>query len=191
MNLEILSQKIKQCQKCPLAKTRTKAVPGEGSPKAKIMFIGEAPGKDEDKQGRPFVGQAGKLLDELLKLAELKRQDIFITNIVKCRPPENRDPLLEEIQICLPYLKEQIKLIKPQLIVTLGRHAMYQFLPKEFKISQVHGQPKKMINTKTGESQVYYPVYHPAAALYHNNLKKDLERDFVRIPKILEKIKNG
>ena len=188
MSLEDLCQQILKCKKCPLHKGRTNAVPGEGNPKSKIMFLGEAPGKQEDLQGKPFVGQAGKFLDELLKLANLSRENVFITNVVKCRPPENRDPLPEEIQTCLPYLKEQIKLIKPTLIVTLGRHAMYQFLPKEFKISQVHGQPKKMVNTKTGESQVYYPVFHPAAALYHGNLKKDLERDFKKIPRVLEKI---
>jgi len=187
--LERIHQQIIKCTKCSLSKTRTNPVPGEGNPKAEIMFIGEAPGEQEDLQGRPFVGQAGKFLDKLLKLANLNREDIFITNIIKCRPPKNRDPLPEEIQSCLPYLKEQIRLIKPILIVTLGRYAMYQFLPREFKISQVHGQPKKMVSIKTGESQVYYPVYHPAAALYHENLKKEMEKDFKRIPKVLEKIR--
>ncbi|MCK4967508.1 MAG: uracil-DNA glycosylase, partial [Candidatus Aenigmarchaeota archaeon] len=160
--LDKIANEIVKCQKCPLGQQRTKAVSGEGYPNAQIMFVGEAPGKQEDLQGKPFVGTAGKLLDELILLIGLKRKDIFITNIVKCRPPANRDPLPQEIDFCLPYLERQIEIIQPKLIVTLGRHAMYQFLPDRFKISQVHGQPKKMINSKTGVSQVYYPVYHPA-----------------------------
>ena len=185
-----IAEKIKKCRKCILHKTRTHPVPGEGDPGTKIMFIGEGPGQEEDKQGRPFVGEAGKFLTELLSLAGLKREEVFITNIIKCRPPGNRDPLPEEVESCRDYLKGQIKIIKPILIVTLGRHAMYKFLLSEFKISKVHGQPKEMVNSKTGQSQVYYPVYHPAAALYHGSLRKILEKDFKRIPRVIKKIRS-
>lgn len=186
--LEKIAQQIRRCQKCALCKNRTNTVPGEGNPNTKILFCGEGPGQRENELGRPFVGAAGKFLDELIKLAGFTRQEIFITNVVKCRPPSNRDPLPEEVETCWPYLEAQIKIIKPKLIITLGRHAMYKFLPAHFKISQIHGQPKKMINTKTGDSQVYYPVYHPAAALYHGSLRAALEKDFKKIPRVLKKI---
>ncbi len=183
-----IAEQIKKCRKCPLAKNRVQAVPGEGNPETKIIFIGEAPGEKESQQGRPFVGTAGKLLDELIKIAGFERKDVFITNIVKCRPPNNRDPLPEEIKICWPYLEEQIKIIKPKLIITLGRHAMYKFLPERLKISRDHGKVFKMIEKKTGKSQFYYPVYHPAAALYHGSLRTILEKDFRKIPRVLKKI---
>lgn len=190
MSLTQLNQKISTCTKCPLHKTRTNVVPGAGNPNADIFFIGEGPGKNEDLQGLPFVGRTGKILDELLELINLTRDDVFISNALKCRPPNNRDPKPEEVAACWPYLEKQIEIIKPKLIVTLGRHSMYRFLPSNLKISQVHGQPKKMVNKKTGGSQVYYPIYHPAATIYNRKLKKSLEDDFKKIPKILKKVSN-
>ena len=184
MFLEELNNQILKCEKCALCKTRTNVVPGEGSSKAEIMFIGEGPGKKEDEQGIPFIGAAGKLLDKLLALINLKREDIYIANVVKCRPPQNRDPLPEEVEACRPWLDQQIKIIKPKLIVLLGRHSMDRFLPNQ-KISIDHGKPKRR------NGQVYYPIYHPAAALYRNGLLEDLEKDFKRIPKVLKIIKES
>lgn len=186
--LEKIADNIKRCKKCILSEKRKKAVPGEGNPKAEIVFIGEGPGEQEDLQGRPFVGQAGKFLEEMLGMINLRREDVFIGNLVKCRPPDNRDPHPDEMEICIKsYLRDQIKIIQPKMIITLGRHAMEVFIPDK-KISQIHGQPKRMINRETGEKQVYLPLYHPAAALYHNSLKVTLIKDFKKIPKILEKI---
>lgn len=186
--LEKIAEQIKTCQKCVLAEKRTHAVPGSGNPDADIMFVGEGPGKNEDEQGIPFVGQAGKFLEEMLGLIGMKRDDVFITNVVKCRPPENRDPFPDEIKTCSGcYLYAQIGIIKPKLIVTLGRHAMEFFIPGRY-ISEIHGQPKRMINEKTGEKQTYLPLYHPAAALYNGGLRETLIKDFKKIPKILEKI---
>ena len=142
MSLEKLNNQILKCEKCALCKTRRNVVSGEGSSKAEIMFIGEGPGKKEDEQGRPFIGAAGKLLDKLLVFIDLKREDIYIANVVKCRPPGNRDPLPEEVEACRPWLDQQIKIIGPKLIVLLGRHSMDRFLPNQ-KISFDHGKPKK------------------------------------------------
>ncbi len=177
-----LEGQILKCEKCPLAKTRTRAVPGEGSLKAEILFIGEGPGKKEDELGRPFVGAAGKLLDKLIGSIGLKREDVFIANVVKCRPPENRDPLPEEVDACRGWLDKQVEAINPKLIVLLGRHSMDRFLPNQ-KISLDHGKPKRH------KGRVYFPVYHPAAALYRNSLLEDLQKDFKKIPKVLEVIK--
>lgn len=185
--LDDIAREIRHCQKCGLAKTRTNAVPGEGNPQADVLFIGEGPGKSEDAQGIPFVGAAGKFLDEMLDEISLKRKDVYITNIVKCRPPGNRDPKDEEISICWPYLKQQVALIKPKLIVTLGRHAMNRFLP-ELKISQVHGQAKRYKGIAT-ETQVYFPLYHPAVALYNGSYRDVLKADMRKIPKLLSMIK--
>ncbi|MFA4931239.1 MAG: uracil-DNA glycosylase [Patescibacteria group bacterium] len=181
MSLSSISQQVKICTKCPLSKTRTNAVPGAGNPDSEIMFVGEGPGKNEDLQGLPFVGAAGKYLEQLLASINLTRDDVFITNIVKCRPPGNRDPLPEEVSTCAPYLVQQIALIKPKLIVTLGRHAMNFFLPN-LKISTAHGQPKRY------QGQVYLPLYHPAAGLYRAATRVDIDRDFLKIPLILKKI---
>ena len=182
--LEELNSQMLKCQKCSLSQTRTKVVPGEGNSAAEIMFIGEGPGKNEDKQGRPFVGAAGKLLDKMLALIHQGREDVFIANVVKCRPPGNRDPLPEEVNACRDWLARQTEIIKPKLIVLLGRHSMDRFLPNQ-KISQIHGQPKRR------GGQIYFPVYHPAAALYRGNLLEDLQKDFLKIPKVLEKVKEG
>ena len=186
-SLDSLHQKIQKCQRCSLAKTRTNTVPGGPNSKAEVMFIGEAPGRDEDLSGHPFVGQAGKFLDELLATINLKREDVFIGNVLKCRPPNNRDPFEKEKEICFPYLEEQIRIIKPKLIVTLGRHAMYTFLPPELKISQVHGQPKRYKGVD-GNPQVYLPLYHPAVSLYNPSSKDILIQDFQKIPRVLKKI---
>jgi len=180
--LEAVAAKIKEYNICPdLAAQATQLVFGDGNPSADIVFIGEAPGKNEDIQGKPFVGAAGKFLNEMLEMIGLKREDIYITNIVKYRPPNNRDPEAEEKAAFLPYLSEQLDIIKPKLIVTLGRHSMDVLLPG-LKISQVHGQPKR----KNG--QVYLPLFHPAAALYNGAMRQTLIDDFALIPTILEKI---
>lgn len=180
--LEKISEEVGLCHKCPLHKTRIRTVPGEGNPRAEILFIGEGPGKNEDEQGRPFVGVAGRILDAMLETIGLRREDVFIANVVKCRPPMNRDPLPEEVGACADYLTRQVAAIQPHLIVLLGRHAMERFLPG-LKISTAHGKPKRR------DGQVYYPVYHPAATIYNQALKADLEGDFRRIPKVIEIIK--
>lgn len=161
-----------------LASTATQLVFGDGNPDAELVFIGEAPGKNEDLQGLPFVGAAGKFLNEMLEMIGLKRDDVYITNIVKYRPPNNRDPLPEEKSVFLPYLQQQMAIIKPKAIVTLGRHSMECFLPG-LKISAVHGQPKRK------DGQVYIPLFHPAAALYNGGLRQTLIDDFATIPAVL------
>lgn len=184
--MDNIANKIASCNNCKLKCTCVKVVPGEGNPSADIMFIGEAPGKNEDEQGRPFVGQAGKLLDELLASIDLKRENVYITNVVKCRPPQNRDPLPEEVKACREWLDEQIRAIKPKLIVLLGRHAMNRFLPG-FRISADHGRAFRRDLAELG-AFIFFPVYHPAAALYNGAMKKPLEEDFKKIPKLLKLI---
>ena len=179
-DLNSLAEAARGCVACGLCKGRTQVVPGDGSDRAEIMFVGEGPGFNEDKQGRPFVGSAGQLLDELLGSINLRRPQVFVTNVVKCRPPGNRDPLPEEIEACSPSLDQQIELLKPKLIVTLGRHAMGRFLPGE-SISKVHGMARRV------GKQVVMPMYHPAAALYQQSLKKTLELDFQKMPELLIK----
>jgi uracil-DNA glycosylase len=169
----------------PLKAGATKPVPGEGNPATDILFIGEAPGKNEDLQGRPFVGAAGKFLDELIALINLKREDVFIANIIKHRPPNNRDPLPEEVAAYTPWLAEQIRIIDPPLIVALGRYAMEYLLGPGFSITKIHGQPKRR------HGRVIMPVYHPAAALYRRDWQPMLRTDFQKIPKILALIKSG
>lgn len=171
---------------CALKKTATRAVPGDGSATAEIVFIGEAPGKSEDEQGRPFVGAAGKFLAEMLGDIHLKREDIYITNIVKYRPPNNRDPEQEEKEACTPWLYAELNLIKPKLIIFLGRHSMNDFFP-DLKISAVHG---KLIHKKFKkiETEYFLPLYHPASALYNGGMRDILKADFALIPKILKKI---
>lgn len=173
----ILSDKV-----CPeLAASATQLVFGDGNPDADVVFIGEAPGKNEDEQGLPFVGAAGRFLEEMLNQIGMKRSDVYITNIVKYRPPGNRDPYPDEKVAFLPYLRRQLEVIKPKLIVTLGRHSMESLLPG-LKISQVHGQPKRL------RGQVYMPLFHPAAALYNSSMRSVLIDDFMRIPQVLAKI---
>jgi len=187
MKLEELDKKMKACTSCELAKTRTTVVPGEGSAKAEIMFIGEGPGKNEDLQGRPFVGAAGKFLNQLLELIDLKREDVYIANVVKCRPPNNRDPKPEEAKACWSWLEQQIKTIKPKIIVPLGRHSLQRFIP-EAVISEYHGRALRKEFKPLGEL-VFFPCYHPAAALYNGGLRGTLEKDFKKIPKVIELMK--
>lgn len=180
--LSQLAAEITNTNVCPeLAQSAKQLVMGDGNVDADVVFIGEAPGKNEDEQGIPFVGAAGKFLDEMLSQAKLKRADVYITNIVKYRPPNNRDPLPEEKEEFNPYLDKQLKIIEPKIVVTLGRHSMEHFLPG-MKISQVHGQPKRK------NKIVYLPLYHPAAALYNGGLRQTLIDDFKKIPVILAKI---
>lgn len=185
--LEQLNKKMLACSRCVLRETCQRVVPGEGSAEAEIMFIGEGPGQKEDELGRPFVGAAGKFLEEMLATIKLKREDVYIANVVKCRPPQNRDPLPEEVAACWPWLLEQIKIIQPKLVVTLGRHSMERFLPG-MKISEVHGKAMRREIDGIGK-QVFYTLYHPAAALYNGSMREVLIKDFRRIPKIVDKIK--
>lgn len=170
----------------PLKQVATHDVPGEGNPDTDIMFIGEGPGKNEDEQGRPFVGAAGKFLDELIELAGYKRGDVFIANVIKHRPPGNRDPLPDEIEAYKPWLEEQVAIIQPKLFVTLGRYSMEWMLGPGLSISKIHSQPKR---NKRG--QIVMPMYHPAAALYRGDLRSVLAADFAKIPKVLKLIEEG
>lgn len=185
--LEVLNQKMAQKCTCSLRATAINVVPGEGSAHAAILFIGEAPGKKEDEQGKPFIGAAGKFLSEMLASIRLSREDIYITNVVKYRPPANRDPLPEEVADCWPWLEAQIQLINPKLIVPLGRHAMERFM-KGKKISEVHGQLFALELPNLG-TRNFYTLYHPAAALYNGSMRQVLLEDFSRIPKLLKKLK--
>jgi len=173
--LKEVAAEVSTCARCDLCKGRTKAVPGEGNSQAKILFIGEGPGFHEDKQGRPFVGPSGQLLQELLKSINLKREDVFITNVVKCRPPDNRDPLPAEIDACNDYLDRQIAAIQSKVIVTLGRHSMAKFFSGE-KISAIHGRARKK------DGYICIPMFHPAAALRTESYKIALREDFKKIP---------
>ena len=178
--LNTIREEILQCQKCPLAKGRKNAVPGEGPSSVDIMFIGEGPGYHENQQGKPFVGQAGMFLDELLASADLKREDVFITNVVKCRPPENRDPMPEELTACAHYLDEQIALLDPKVIVTLGRFSMAKFI-ENGRISQIHGKSHKV------GKRLIVTMYHPAAALHQPALRPALVEDFSKLRHLLGK----
>jgi len=179
--------KVKNCTQCALRENCTQVVPGDGNPEAKVMFIGEGPGKNEDTQGLPFVGAAGKFLDEMLSSIQLSRDQVYIANVVKCRPPQNRDPLPEEIATCRPWLTDQIRIIDPQLIVTLGRYSMNSFLP-HLKISEAHGNTYRTTISKLAIQKVFLTLYHPAAALYNGGMRETLLKDFQKIPKLLEKI---
>ena len=178
-SLEEIAQRVRSCTDCPLSEGRTNAVPGEGPQNAEIMFIGEGPGYQEDRQGKPFVGPSGRLLEELLSSIGYSREDVFIANMVKCRPANNRDPLPTEIAACSKYLDRQIELINPKLTVTLGRFSMSKFLPKE-TISRARGK-RVQVN-----GLMVYPIMHPAAALHRQELKKFIEDDFKGIPALLK-----
>jgi len=180
-SLEKIATEVEVCQKCGLRHGRSHAVPGQGPADAKVMFIGEGPGFHEDQQGIPFVGAAGKFLDELLEMIGLQREEVFIANVIKCRPPANRDPRPEEIQACREYLDRQIAIIRPKIIVTLGRYSMARYFPNA-KISQIHGQARKI------EGILYYPMYHPAAALHQPSLRGTVEEDMTKIPDLIARI---
>jgi DNA polymerase len=182
--LELLEGQIKKCRACRLCETAKQAVPGEGNIDADIVFVGEAPGEQEDLTGRPFVGRAGKHLEGLLGQIGLKREDVWIGNIIKHRPPENRDPLPDEIAACEGFLAQQLRAIKPKLIVTLGRYSMFHFY-KDGKISRDRGRAIFI------GDYIVYPVYHPAAALRNPDMAKGLKEDFLRIPQVLEDIRLG
>lgn len=185
-DLKAIADEILEKDVCPVLRDgATQLVFADGNPQAEVVFIGEAPGKNEDEQGIPFVGAAGKFLNEMLESIGLKREDVYITNIVKYRPPNNRDPEPDEKKAFWPYLVRQLDVIKPKLVVTLGRHSMEYFLPNQ-KISAIHGEPKRVM---FGErKQVVMPLFHPAAALYNGGLRQTLIEDFGRIPVILKKI---
>lgn len=182
MTLADIAARVRACTLCELHRMRTQAVPGAGTPNAEIMFIGEGPGWHEDRQGLPFVGAAGKFLDEMLEKIGLSREDVFITNVVKCRPPGNRDPLPDEMSACRAYLDEQIALIKPKVIVTLGRFSMSLWFPNE-RISRIHGQARRFGDL------VVVPMYHPAAALHQASLRATIEADMLRLPQIVEEMR--
>lgn len=187
-----LREEIETCNKCELHKYRKKAVPGDGDINSPVIFIGEAPGREEDETGKPFVGAAGKLLTQLIESMGYKRDEFYITNVVKCRPPNNRDPLDEEIESCLPYLLRQIKLIKPKAIITLGRHASRTLFSlaglKWISMSSQHGKVYEAIID--GLDVKIIPTFHPASALYNPGLKKHLEMDFANVIKrTIEEIK--
>jgi uracil-DNA glycosylase family 4 len=180
-SLTELYEEIAVCQHCDLAKGRTQTVPGEGPERAEIMFIGEAPGFHEDRQGRPFVGAAGRFLEELLASIGLTREEVYICNVIKCRPPGNRDPLSDEIEACRPFLDRQIELIQPKLIVTLGRFSMARYFPNA-SITRIHGQPKRI------GGRIYYPMFHPAAALHQPKWRSAVEEDMLKIPQLLKEV---
>jgi len=173
-----LYAEVAVCQRCALSSARRNAVPGEGPENADIMFIGEAPGFHEDRQGKPFVGAAGHFLNELLASIGLGREDVYICNVLKCRPPDNRDPKAEEIEACRPFLDRQIELIAPKMIVTLGRFSMARWFPN-VRISRIHGRPKKIGGV------LYLPMFHPAAALHQPRYRVDIEQDMLKIPQFL------
>lgn len=178
-NLAAIAARIRECTRCRLHEERIQAVPGAGPASAEVVFVGEGPGAQEDQQGLPFVGRSGQFLDELLNSIGLNRQKVFITNVVKCRPPDNRDPHVNEVRVCTAYLKRQLKLIRPRLIVTLGRFAMRHFI-SDGRISEIHGQPRLV------DDMVILPLYHPAAALYRGSLRSVVTEDFQRISALLE-----
>ena len=178
-SLARIDQEVSTCTDCPLHQNRSRAVPGEGPENAEIMLIGEAPGFNEDKQGRPFVGAAGQFLDKLLASAGLSREQVYITNTVKCRPLNNRDPLPVEMAACRKYLDRQIEVIAPKVIVTLGRHSLTSFLPKE-TISKARAKPRN-VNGRT-----LFPMYHPAAALHQQSLREVIEADIKQLPALLK-----
>ena len=177
-----LYQKIAACRDCEdLAKTRTQIVPGEGPDNAQLVFIGEAPGFHEDQQGRPFVGQAGQFLEQLLNSIGMKRSDVYICNVIKCRPPGNRDPLPTEIKNCQKWLDQQLELLSPKMVVTLGRYSLAKFFPGE-TISKIHGKARRQGNV------LYFAMYHPAAALHQQSLRQTIEADMLKIPPLLAQV---
>jgi len=176
--LKVIAAEVNACTRCKLHAGRKKAVPGEGPANALIMFIGEGPGFHEDQQGRPFVGAAGRFLEELLESIGLNREQVFIGNVVKCRPPGNRDPEPDELEACADYLDRQIQAINPRVIVTLGRYSMYRFFPNA-KISAIHGQARKV------EGRLVVAMFHPAAALHQPSLKQSVIEDFKKLPELI------
>lgn len=181
-SFEKIADEVVRCINCRLSKNRKNAVPGEGPESAKVMFVGEAPGEQEDTQGRPFVGAAGKLLTELLQSVGLRREDVYITNVVKCRPPNNRQPRTDEAQACRPYLDRQIALIRSLVICPMGNSAIRALLDSEESVTTIHGIPFEV------EGVTYFPMYHPAAALYTFSLRKVMEEDFKKLRALVDSL---
>ena len=181
--LAAIAERIRACKDCRLHEKATNAVPGHGNVNAELLFIGEAPGKNEDEQGLPFVGRSGAYLDYLLKLIDLEREQVFIANMVKHRPPDNRDPLADELEACKHFLDEQFAVIDPLVIITLGRFSMEYYLGKHNKISRVHGRPVYR------DGRAFYPIFHPAAALRNPQLRWDMEDDIKRLPEVIAEVK--
>ena len=182
--LEAIASEVRTCTRCRLAEGRTNAVPGEGSPDTEVVLVGEAPGANEDRLGRPFIGRAGDLLVRLLGSIEWRREDVFITNVVKCRPPDNRDPEPDEVAACAPYLKRQLEILDPALIVTLGRHSMGRFMPGA-RISQAHGTIGAVDPASGARDATIFAMYHPAAALRGAEVERQSFDDVARIPQVL------
>ncbi len=182
-SLEQVANEVRACTACPLHLSRKNAVPGEGPTNSKLVFIGEGPGFHENEQGRPFVGAAGNFLEELLASIHLTREQVFIGNVIKCRPPGNRDPQLDEIQACSNFLDRQIRIINPKVIITLGRFSMARFFPKA-RISSIHGQAKWI------QGRLIVPMYHPAAALHQPSLREVVRQDFSRLPQYIDQAKD-
>lgn len=180
-DLKLIAEEVEACTDCKLHLSRKNAVPGEGSPNADLVFIGEGPGFHENEQGRPFVGAAGRFLEELLESINMDREEVFICNVIKCRPPGNRDPQVDEIQACSKYLERQIRAINPKIIVTLGRFSMARYF-KNARISAIHGQAR-VVN-----GRLVMPMYHPAAALHQPSLRRTIEADFALIPDLIARV---
>ena len=181
ITLQDIAREVQDCTRCELCRSRTMAVPGEGDAHARIMLIGEGPGFNEDREGRPFIGASGKFLSELLLIAGVSREQVFIGNVVKCRPPGNRDPLPDEIAACAPYLDRQIAAIDPEVIVTLGRFSMARWFPGE-RITKIHGMPREV------DGRLIVPMFHPAAALHQGAVRPLIEEDFRKLPKFLAEV---
>ena len=182
--LEAIAVEVRTCTACRLHETRTSAVPGEGSPETEVVFVGEGPGMHEDRQGRPFVGRAGELLTRLLGEIGWRRDEVFITNVVKCRPPENRDPEPDEVAACAPYLRRQLEVLDPALVVTLGRHSLGRFMPGE-RISRVHGTVRPVDPSTGARDASAFALFHPAAALRSTEVERQSFEDVRRIPDVL------
>jgi uracil-DNA glycosylase len=182
--LEAVASEVRSCRRCRLHETRTLAVPGEGSPDTEVVFVGEGPGFNEDRQGRPFVGRAGALLAKFLETLRWRRDEVFITNIVKCRPPDNRDPEPDEVAACAPYLRRQLEILDPALVVTLGRHSLGRFMPGE-RISQAHGTFRPVDPATGASNALAFALYHPAAALRTPEIERTSYRDVAGIPAAL------
>jgi uracil-DNA glycosylase family 4 len=182
--LDLIASEVRTCTRCRLSQTRTKAVPGEGRPDTEVMFVGEGPGQTEDQQGRPFVGRAGDLLVKLLSTLGWRRQEVFITNIVKCRPPGNRDPEPDEIAACAPYLQRQLKVLDPAVVVTLGRFSMAHFRPGE-RITQIHGTHVPAPSSTGARDAVAFAMFHPAAALRSTDVERQSYDDIALLPRVL------
>ena len=188
--LDAIANEVQACRRCPLSEQRTQAVPGEGHPDTEVVFVGEGPGQNEDRLGRPFVGAAGSLLEELLAMVGWRRDEVFITNVVKCRPPGNRDPEPAEMAACAPFLRRQMEILDPALVVTLGRFSLQTFIPGD-TISRVHGTTRPIDPATGARAATGYAMYHPAAALRQASLRETMERDMAAIPEALIRAREG